>query len=92
MAQDFRSAGDELTAEELSDETRDTARLTVARHATDAGDCMNLLRMLGLAERPKRSECPECSGPLSLQTISGKCGLRNFCSARCRDAAKRAGR
>lgn len=94
MADDIALVDDDLEAEveEISDHVRDAATRLVARHATDDDDRADLLMMLGLIKGPDRAECPECSGPLSLATISRKCGLRNFCSAKCRDAATRAGR
>ncbi|MFD4444642.1 hypothetical protein ACFWPK_33175 [Nocardia sp. NPDC058519] len=93
MADDFDMIAGLDVADDFEPGIAEAARLTVARHATDAGDCADLLTMLGLAEDKSRPRgCRECSGPLSLLTISGKCGLRDFCSYKCRDAATRAGR
>ncbi|MFD4457660.1 hypothetical protein [Nocardia sp. NPDC058480] len=93
MADDFDMIAGLDVADGFAPEVAEAARLTVARHATDAGDCADLLIMLGLAEDTGRpSGCAECSGPLSLATVSGKFGLGKFCSAKCRDAARRAGR
>lgn len=90
MADDFDMIAGLDVADDFEPGVAQAARLQVGRHATDAGDCADLLMMLGLAEDKSRPRtCRECSGPL---TISDEGGLRDVCSAKCRDAATRAGR
>ena len=92
MADDFDMGAGLGVAEHFEPGQAESARLIVAQHATDADDCADLPMMLGLTKGPDRAACRHCRGPLSLQTISGKCGLQDFCSAKCRDAATREGR
>ena len=93
MADDFDMIAGLDVADDFEPGVAQAARLQVARHATGVADCADLLMMLGLAEDKSRPRgCRHCRGPLSLLTVSGKCGLKDFCSAKCRDAATREGR
>ncbi|WP_280389333.1 hypothetical protein [Nocardia wallacei] len=86
---DFSTSELVLDVEPLAEEAVQQARRLVASFATDAGECRDLLAMLGLLpagreEQRRPTGCRVCGGPLSLHSLSPKCGLRGTCSSACR--------
>ncbi|MEV0031394.1 hypothetical protein [Nocardia sp. NPDC050793] len=80
---------DQIPALPVGEAERAAARRTVAANCVGATDARQLLDMLGLIDRPRQSGCRRCGGPLPLEALSPKCGLRGCCSRACRTKLER---
>lgn len=80
--------------DELTEEVKRKAAITVARYAASREEIPELLEMLGLlGDETPPGVCPICKGPMPAYAASPKCGMRGACSSACRDRrpeAKRA--
>ncbi|MGW5387154.1 hypothetical protein [Nocardia sp. NPDC003963] len=65
----------EIENTENTPEQRAAAARTVARHTSDAGDCRELLEMLGLLSAPAPARGPEPAPPVQeFKSNTGRCG------------------